>query len=558
VYILGIVGGFHDAAAALIQDGRVVALVEEERFTRVKHAFGQFPHHAVKFCLDRGKVGFADLDYVTYYHNLPHLIRSTQKIKPYRQNFKRHPEKKEQFIKYFTGIDNYLRDWCRENKLKLKVISHHDCHLASAFFGSRFKESNILSVDCRGEDVSTVMAVGRGSTIKYVGEIRLPHSLGMLYTLITGFLGYRMFHGEGKVMGLASYGEDRYKGEFAKIISPTRKGFETDYRYIWNSFTDGFLVSENILEKVFGKARPYRNDPRNGTDEHIAASLQKKTEQIVIHLVELMYQKTGLKNLCLAGGVALNAKLNGELLKRLEVEHLYVQPLSNDAGCALGGPYWLYNQLTSKRPDPIDHVYFGPDYSQEQIKTALANQKVKFSSPDNIADRCAELLSSDNVVGWFQGNMEAGPRALGNRSILGNPANPNMKDTINEKVKHREPWRPFAPSILASYEGRYLVKPNEAPFMIVCFDTKKEALPQLSSAVHIDNTSRAQIVSGQSNPLFAELISSFGKLTGIYAVLNTSFNVRGQPIVNTPEEAIEVFLSTGMDYLAIGDYLAEK
>jgi carbamoyltransferase len=381
----------------------------------------------------------------------------------------------------------------------------------------------------------------------------------MLYSAVTQFLGFTPFDGEGTVMGLASYGENRFRDAFAQMVFPTADGFLTRPGCYWSRSTVGWLSGvPNGLTRFFGEPRPYRKNPINGTDEHIAASLQCATEQIGHHLFDLLYRETGWQDFCLAGGVGLNAKMNGELLAHPAVKRFYVPPVASDSGGAIGAAYLLYARLTGKRPHPIAHAYYGPQYSNEAIRAVLEETGVNYERCNDIARRGAELLAEGKILGWFQGRMEMGPRALGNRSILAHPAYPAMKDAVNNKVKHREPWRPFGPSVLFEERERYFLGNADAPFMTKALPATAAGRRDLAAAAHGDGTARAQTVTEAANPLYYSLIREFGKATGVYGVLNTSFNLKGHPIVNTPRQAVEMFQQTGMDHLIIGDFIVRR
>jgi carbamoyltransferase len=439
------------------------------------------------------------------------------------------------------------------------MVDHHDCHLAAAFFCSPWQKANILSLDARGEVVTAVLAKGEGASITRLREVPMPHSLGMLYSAVTQFLGFAPLDGEGTVMGLASYGENRFGDAFSQIVFPTTDGFLTRPDYYWSHAIVGWFSGvPNGLTRFFGQPRPYRKNPINGTDEHIAASLQHATEQIAWHLFTLLHKETKWQDFCLAGGVGLNAKMNGELLSHPGVKRLYIPPVANDPGGAIGAAYLLYARLTGKRPQPLAHAYYGPQYNNDAVRTVLEETGVKYEACDDIADRAAALLAEGKILGWFQGRMEMGPRALGNRSILAHPSYPAMKDAVNNRVKHREPWRPFGPSVIFEERERYFPGGPEAPFMTKALTTTDAGRRDLTAAVHVDGTARAQTVVEAVNPLYYSLIKAFGKATGVHGVLNTSFNVKGQPIVHTPRQAVEMFQQTEMDYLLIGNFVVRR
>ncbi len=557
MYILGINAFYHDAAAALLKDGRIVAMAEEERFIRKKHAEGAFPHHAIKFCLEHEGITFRDVEYMTFMHDIRAILSNDPVIEPIKSSFAAQPNLYEKFRETFKGHLDYLEAYCREKAMALKIVSHHDCHLASAFFGSDFDEANIISIDGRGDKETAVLAFGKGSTIRKLLSVPMPHSLGLIYTAVTDLLGFRPFDGEGKVMGLAPYGKDRFREIFNEIVYPASQGFETRTEYYY-PLVYGFIQGKSRLEEIFGNKRTPHNNSINGLDEDIACSLQSKTEEIVSHLVDLLYSMTGCRNFCLAGGVALNAKMNGLLLKKSNVENIYIQPIANDAGCALGGPMHLYNELTGRRPDRTNTVYLGPSYDNDSLRHILKMSGLNYMESSDIVADCAAMLSEGKIIGWFQGRMEVGPRALGNRSILANPADPRMKDRMNNKVKRREPWRPFAASILSDFKEEYLENAYDAPFMILNFGVTEKAKRDLTSAIHIDFTTRPQTVSESQNPLYYHLIKEFGRLTGVSGLLNTSFNLAGEPIVLTPEDAYKDLINSDMDALAIGNFIVQK
>ncbi len=557
--ILGIVGGFHDPAACLLADGKVVAVAEEERFTGVKHDYGSFPDNAADYCLREAGLLWMDVDAVAYPFDHEFLIKSNLEVEPWRSEFARDRLPMLRFKEYFGSILLRVKTWCAQRGLPEPVfVDHHASHLAGALYGSDFDRAALLSIDSRGELHSTVTAVGEGDKISELNRIALPHSLGMLYTGVTGFLGYRPYDGEGTVMGLAPYGEDRYPELFNKIAWEKNGGFECEPGYLWNSRTDGFLSNPDPLAEHFGEARPYRPDPRNGADEHIACSLQARLTAIVKSMAHNLIESVGCRKLCIAGGVGLNSKLNGELYELDCVDELYVFPLANDAGCAVGAAYHVYKERTGRRPEPLRHVFLGPGFSDSEARLAAESSGHALSEPADMAGEVANLLAEGKVVGWVQGRMEAGPRALGGRSIMADPSRIEIKDAVNERVKRREPWRPFAATIADTHAAQYLESPGDARFMITCYRVKAEARERLAGASHIDGTNRAQVIGRDENPLYYDVVTKFGEKTGTYGVLNTSFNLKGKPIVRTPADAVEVFESSGMDALAVRRYLLVK
>ena len=554
--VLGITGLFHDASAALVRDGELIAFAEEERLIRQKHAHGKFPYQAIQFCLRQAGLGFRDLDALAFYYDCSQSLLNDWKVEPFFSHFQRVPRDLVGYVENLQMIRAYVEAFAKAVGVRLEVIDHHDCHLATAFFCSPFEQANVLSLDARGEVVTAVLAKGEGATLTHLAEIPMPHSLGMLYSAVTQFLGFSLLDGEGSVMGLASYGEDRFADAFAQIVTPTPNGFVTQPNDYWSHAIVGWLSQvPNGLTRFFGQPRTYRENPIDGTDEHIAASLQAVTERIGAHLFDLLYQHTGLHDFCLAGGVGLNAKMNGELATHPAVQNFYVPPASNDPGCAIGAAFLLYARETGKRPKPLPHAYFGPEYSNDEIKTALEETGVAYAACSDVTTRGAELLADGRILGWFQGRMEMGPRALGNRSILADPAQPAMKDRVNNRVKKRESWRPFGPSVIVEQRDRYFPSTVQAPFMTKALPTTAVGQRDLAAAMHVDATARAQIVTAEANPRYHALISEFGKYTGVHGLLNTSFNLKGEPIVNTPYDAIAMFQRTGLDHLVIGDFV---
>ena len=557
--VMGIVGGFHDPAACLLVDGKIVAIAEEERFSRRKHDYGAFPDNAAQYCLKAAGALWRDVDRVVYPFDLEKLIETNVQIEPWKSSMHADRPQLLAFKEYYGSVALRVKTWCAERNLPAPdIVDHHSSHLACALYGSRFDTASLLSLDSRGELHSTVTALGNGATIEEIHRVALPHSLGMLYTSATQFLGYNPYDGEGTVMGLAPYGEDLYREVFDKAAFIDGDFFRCEPSFLWNARTEGFVSGDDAFERHFGPARPYRPDPRDGTDEHIAASLQANLSRIVKHMVEALMKRTGIPKLCIAGGIGLNSKLNGEIFDLDCVEDLYVFPLANDAGCAVGGAYLMYNKLTGKRPEPLDSVLLGPGFTDEEARNAAIKTGFTVDEPANLPKKVARLIADGKVVGWVQGRMEAGPRALGSRSILADPSRPESKDRVNIRVKRRENWRPFAATILDTHRDEYLEKCSDARFMIVCYPVKSAAIGKLSAASHIDNTNRAQVIERDSNPPYYDLVREFGDITGTYALLNTSFNLRGQPIARTPAQAARILVDTDMDALAVGRYLIVK
>lgn len=561
MYILGINAYYHDTSACIMKDGKVIALAEEERFIRIKHANHTFPYNAIEYCLKHAGIKLQDIDHIAYYINQDLIIKNIWKFQPYFNKLICKPWKLFGALYIFKQNDKEVEKIGKIANAKVHFIEHHVAHASSAFFGSDFKRANILTLDGRGELITSFHGIGNGTEIMKLGDVPLPHSLGMTYSSITDFLNFKPNDGEGKVMGLAPYGQDKFKDQFDKIIWQTKDGFKTNPKYIWG------LINEWGREKtrwytqdtieLLGKPRTIE-EPINNHYEHIAHSLQKKTEDIGIHMSRLLFDKTNCKNICIAGGIALNAKMNGLIGQQSFIENIYIQPAASDSGAAVGAAMFVYSKLTGKRPDPIEHVFLGPEYSNEYIKKILDKCKIKYDFYDDITGITAELLSKNKIIGWFQGRMEAGPRALGCRSILVNPSDKEMIFKVNYYVKNRELWRPFSLSMLYNDRNKYLVHGFKSPFMILIDEVPEKIRNEVIAGVHVDGTTRPQTLEEKHNPLYYKLIQNFGKMTGIPVLLNTSFNLAGEPIVNKPEEAIKDFFGSGMDYLAIGNFLISK
>lgn len=563
MYVLGIKYGGHDAAAALVKDGEIIAACEEERFVRIKHAPGLFPIHAIKFCLQRAGISISDVDYMAYpWHGRKKWLREVgiRSLAAFRANLYNFGTMRalvrvgkglvggienEERLKYALGV------YFGSNLPKIVYISHHLAHAASAYYVSPFRHAKILTLDGLGDVASTFFAHGVDKSIKVLKTINYPHSLGYFYGQFTELLGFRQLNGEGKTMGLAPYGKPKFTQLMNEVIREIPSGFTYDYRY-GVQYTP---PTRTMIEK-FGP----KNTGSNFTEHHmdLAASVQKKLEETALHLLEILSNQCDERALCLAGGVALNCKMNGRLLRSDYVDDIFVQPAANDAGCALGAALELSERLGRSCRTSLNHVYLGPEYPNEKIEEDLRACKVPYSESGDIAGEAAELVARGKIVGWFQGRLEFGPRALGNRSILADPTNPKMKDIINHQVKHREPFRPYCPSILDRAAEEYFINPYPSPFMILTFQVKEEKWKEIPAVVHVDGSTRPQTLDKETNPLYYKMISEFESEKGVPVVLNTSFNVRGEPIVCSPLDALRCFYSTGMDALAIGNFLIQK
>lgn len=574
MYILGINAYHGGASATIIKDGRLIAAVEEERFTRQKYWAG-FPTQSIRFCLKAAGISVQDLDHVGVSRNpSANLIKkvmftvtrrpSLSLLKDRFKNAAKVGDLKSQLATALSVEPNSLR-------AQFHNVEHHRAHMASAFFVSPFNEAAILSVDGMGDFVSTMTGTGQDNKLAVLETVNFPHSLGNFYTVICQWLGFPKYGDEGKVMGLAPYGQPRYMAEMAKILRWQRDGsFELDLDY-FTTFADGNLMSwdggtpqipylfNGNLARLLGEPRQ-PHEPLTEYHHDVAASLQKTLEEVEMAIIYKLQQETGQKNVCMAGGVALNSSFNGKLLPCTDFEEIFIQPAAGDAGTSLGVCYYIYHQLLNQpRTYEMTHAYTGPEYPNTDIEAALKryNLAAQTLDDDALCDRAAELVAGQNVVGWFQGKMEWGPRALGNRSIIADPRYAETKDILNARIKRREKFRPFAPAILAKATADYFDQSYPDPFMLKVYNIHPEKQAEIPAVTHVDGTGRLQTVERQINPRYYGLIKAFGEKTGVPVVLNTSFN-ENEPIVCTPAEAIDCFVRTRMDALVIGNYLVKK
>lgn len=560
----------HDAAAALLLDGKVIACAAEERFTRVKYSLNLagntlLPGNAIRYCLETAQISIDEVAIVAHYCDFrePIITQRLDLLRPfllpedaarveesYRNVFRtmmEHGVVLDQFQSLVGSVPK-----------KFVPVRHHQAHAASAYFPAGFQEAVILTIDGTGELESSLLAVGRGKVITDIARTPLPTSIGALYLIITVFLGFRSLGDEYKVMGLASYGNPRrFRDVFQSLVN-----LETGGNYSTQRLA-GEKLKDLLLEK-FGPARQ-RGEPIEERHADIAAALQESVQEAVLHTLKHARLNTGISNLCMAGGVALNCALNGAIARSGLFDHIFVQPAASDEGCSVGAAFYAFsqtNEYSRTSIDPWDHVYWGPEYGSDEILDALANHQnqLHWTRQNDIAVTIALELSAGKVAGWFQGRMEFGPRALGNRSILADPRDPDMKERLNAKVKRRESFRPFAPAVLEEKADRYfdLLGLRNSPFMLFAVPVKPEQRETIPAVTHVDGTARVQTVSKRVNPRFWNVIAEFDKLTGVPVVLNTSFNVRNEPIVCTPEDAIRCFLSTNIDCVGIGDFFVEK
>ncbi len=594
VSILGISAFYHDASASLLRDGEIVAAAQEERFTRRKHD-AAFPRHAVEYCLREAGLGLGAVDHIVFYEKpflkferlletylafAPKGIASFASAIPVWLREKLF--QKDMLLREFRKIDPAFRDDGR-----LKFSEHHLSHAASAFFPSPFEEAVVLTLDGVGEWATTTVGIGRGRELTIEKEILFPHSLGLLYSAFTYFTGFKVNSGEYKVMGLAPYGEPKYKQLILDNIVSVRDdgSFWLDQSF-FNYCTGLTMTNDKFADLFKAKVRQADKEPLTQFHMDMARSVQDVTEEIVLKITRSLRRDYDIPNLCLAGGVALNCVANGKILRDGAFKRLWAQPAAGDAGGSLGAALALWHgELKQPRrvtpgKDSMRGSYLGPEFAQDDIERRLAGAGAKFRVLDEgeAIDFAARALADKKAVAWFSGRMEFGPRALGGRSILGDPRSPSMQKTLNLKVKHRESFRPFAPSVLRERVGEWFELDDDSPYMLLVADVverrrrkmtaREQALfgidklnvirSEIPAVTHVDYSARIQTVSADTNPRYHALISRFFELTGCPLVVNTSFNVRGEPIVCTPEDAFRCFMGTDIDVLVVGRCVLEK
>ena len=616
MYILGINAYHGDAAAALIKDGRIVAAVEEERLNRIKHCAG-FPSESIRYCLNSAGIGIEAVEHVgisrdpsahLYKKILTSVQRAAKGIVRAKATAPGHPQLRvitEEDAEKVSAVSvepngnghgpgirqqvaDRLRNAARVRDLKVDLakalnvsasqvraqfhnIEHHRAHLASSFFVSPFDRAALLSLDGFGDFISTMWGTGEGNSIKVQGQVEYPHSLGIVYTATTQFLGFPHYGDEGKVMGLAPYGRPRFIEKFRRIIRTEEQGqFRLDLDYFRHAtegvdmtWSEGSPVIGRIFsdqyEREFGAPRA-PHEMLTDRESDLAASLQLRLEEVAFHILNHLHRETGLTDLGLSGGVAYNSVMNGKILLNTPFRRLFIQPAAGDSGTALGVCYQIWNQvLERQRGEVMEASYTGPEFSDEEILAELALSDLRFEtySDAEVTERAARDIADGAVVGWFQGRLEFGPRALGNRSIIVDPRRADMKEILNERIKKREPFRPFAPSILADRVGDYFEQTHPAPTMLMVYQIRPERRAEIPAVTHVDGSGRLQTVSRDANSRFYQLIEEFNKLTGVPLVLNTSFN-ENEPIVCTPRNAIDCFLKTRIDVLYLGNHAVRR
>jgi carbamoyltransferase len=589
VAILGISAFYHDAAAALVVDGEIVAAAQEERFTRKKHDEA-FPEQAIAFCLEQAGIGCGGIDYVSFYEKpllkFDRLLESYLSVTP--RGFVSFCQAMPLWLKKKLFLSRQLRKGLGgEYRRRFVYTEHHESHAASAFFPSPFEEAAVLTVDGVGEWATASFGTGQGNRIALSHELRFPHSLGMLYSAFTSYCGFKVNSGEYKLMGLAPYGEPIYAEQILEHLIDLRDDGSFRLEMDYFNYVRALTMTSRRFHDLFGRLPRSPESPLQALDMDLAASVQAVTEEIVLRMGRHVHRETGQRRLCLAGGVALNCVANGRLLREGPFEELFIQPAAGDAGGALGAALFTWHQLLDQpRTVTADYQqgsFLGPAFSDEQVAACLARHGAvahHFSDEQALCRRVAQLLSERNVVGWFQGRMEFGPRALGHRSILGDPRDSEMQSTMNRKIKFRESFRPFAPAVLQERAAEFfqIDEGTESPYMLLVAgvaEAKRRAAPagkreasrwerlqevrsEIPAVTHVDDSARLQTVDRQRNPRFHRLLQCFAEQTGCPVLINTSFNVRGEPIVGTPEDAYRCFLATNMDVLVLGNALLLK
>ncbi len=571
MYTLGINAVFHDSSACLLHDGKLIAAAEEERFTQIKHgkrpipfSTYELPYHAIDYCLKTAGIHLKDVEHIAYSFD-PYLLLGDEAGKPTIQiplepAMMSEPSKWTSpwdplFLTYIVNAHRHLIDGyphhlqprfkgATVNDAQWHFVEHHIAHAASAFFPSPFDRAAVLTIDGRGEIATTTYHVAKGNEMHRIGQVDLPHSLGLLYERITSHLGFLHSSDEYKVMALASYGKPIFADDFREMIQMSGNG--------------QYIITKENFEERFGPART-KNDPFTDHHFNIAHSLQLVLEEKVLEIVDWLHKETGEENLCMAGGVALNCVLNARIRDKGPFKNVWVQPAAGDAGTSLGAAIWvdLKEHKKTNKNYSMDHAYWGPEYSDAEIEKFLQWAKVPFRKANNIAEETADILAKDKIIGWFQGRMEFGPRALGSRSILASPISPSMQQRLNE-VKDREDFRPVAPAVLEEDAHEWFNNAEYSPFMLFVYDVQQDKADKIPAVRHVDGTARIQTVNRDQHPKYYDLLKAFKQKTGVPVLVNTSFNTLGKPIVCTPRDAVECFWSSPFDALVIGSYIIEK
>jgi len=587
IYILGISAFYHDSAAALLRDGEIIAAAQEERFSRKKHDYN-FPQLAIDYCLKEAGIDTSAIDYVAFYDKpfvkFERLLMTYLSYAP--SGLRSFLTAMPPWIKHKIFMRSFIEDRLKCHS-KVLFPEHHQSHASSAFYPSPFEESAILTIDGVGEWATASYGIGKGKDIRILAELRFPHSLGLLYSAITYYIGFRVNSGEYKLMGLAPYGKPKYADLIKKNLIDIKDdgSFSLDMKYF--NYCAGLTMTNKRFDKLFG-GPPRKPDIDNIEQRHmdIASSIQQVAEEVVLKIAGHVKEKTGQKNLCLAGGVALNCVANGKILINNMFENIWIQPSASDAGGALGAALAIWHGYLKKErvvdsdSDSMKAALLGPSFSDDEIEEYLKSNNIKYEklNTEDMPKCAAQIISDQKVLGWFQGRMEYGPRALGARSILGDARSEAMQSIINKKIKFRESFRPFAPTVLLEHAQDYFDLNCESPYMLLVAPLREDKrLPltteqdrlfgieklkvkrsNLPAITHVDYSSRVQTVKRNDNPRYYDMINEFYKLTGSPVVINTSFNVRGEPIVCSPDDAYKCFMRTNMDYLIIGNFLLDK
>lgn len=570
MYILGINAAFHDTAAALVKNGKIIAAAEEERFTHIKHgkrpipfSTWELPFHAIDYCLKTAGITLQDVDRIAYSFDPEGITESIyQSAFDDSADVLNAPDVYKDwdtlFLNYVRKAPEQLRDGYPHHLQKRLAnggdiagkwvyVNHHVAHAASAFFPSPFNEAAVLTLDGRGEQATTGYFIGKDNSLVQIDSVDMPHSLGMLYEKITTYLGFLHSSDEYKVMALASYGRPVYLEDFRSVIHVGDNG--------------QYTIDDFDPEQWWGTGRR-KDDPFGQLHYDIAHSLQKALEETVLKLAQWLYEQTGAQNLCMAGGVALNCVMNAVIRDQGPFQHVWVQPAAGDAGTALGAAQWLDVRLNTREEGPrytapMEHVYWGPDYSDEEIEQFMLWAKMPYKRLTNVAKETAAILAEDKIIAWYQGRMEFGPRSLGARSILASPIHPDMQARLND-IKDREDFRPVAPVVLEEDAPEWFEDAGVSPFMLFVYPVKEDKADRIPAVRHTDGTARVQTVNRDQHPLYYDLINEFKALTGVPVLVNTSFNTRGEPIVCSPRDAIECFWTSPFDALIINSFILEK
>jgi carbamoyltransferase len=580
--ILGINAYHGNASAALVCDGKLVAAVEEERFNRVKYAAG-FPAAAIRYCLKEAGITLADLDHVAVPRN-PYARLGTKLF--YALRMPSFACERAKVITKFTGIPKALAGAFDSDPAKIKSkfhrVEHHQAHLASTFFVSPFEHAALLSADGLGDFASSMWGAGTGNRMRIDGAIAFPHSLGLYYSAVTQYLGFLKFGDEYKVMGLAAYGQPAYLEPFRDILRFSSNGGDFGFKLGLDYFTHhktgpemswaesdqtptlGKMFSDN-MPRLLGAPARQPDEPLEQRHRDMASTLQARLEEVYLGMLQKLAARTGAKTVCLAGGVAFNCVANGKIFDATPFEQVYVHPAAGDAGLAVGAAYYVWHQILGRpRSFAMNHAYWGPSYSPEEVRAAVEANSVSQGGytiaelqEEDLLRRTATIIADGKILGWYQGRAEWGPRALGNRSIVADPRRPEMKEILNRRIKHREIFRPFAPSILAEKTGEWFAKSHPSPFMSLAYSVLPDKREKIPAPTHVDGTGRLQTVTREANPRFYALIREFERQTGVPVILNTSFN-DNEPIVCRPEEALDCFLRTQMDALVLGNTLITR